>query len=337
MNARAMVVVAMLAIGCGKKDSADPPANAKTVATSGAPSCAQVMDHLTELAKALTSPQEGSMRDELVAKSGEHYEEALAACSRGLPEEPGKRPALAAMTDAQRSCVIGAKDFAAVASCFPPDRAPFELPEYKGDVAIAAPPPAPPPVASGDPGTAMVLDEGKMGKKDSDRAEGEYKVKGDEDPEAARQKAIEAARQAGEQGVVGALAKDGDDSFQLVMQSPAPAAAGGASTATLVVTPGTGYVINAQYDIKLTLTPPDGLSVAKTVQTVDDAKTSKRSVDEDGTQVDVFDRLAFEIPMTAAAAGTYTLTGQLKFAVCAADASDCEPKRRAVSFTVVAN
>jgi pSer/pThr/pTyr-binding forkhead associated (FHA) protein len=51
---------------------------------------------------------------------------------------------------------------------------------------------------SGGTGTAMALEEGKMGKKDSDRAEGQYKMqKNQEDPVLARQQAIEQARNAG--------------------------------------------------------------------------------------------------------------------------------------------
>jgi len=51
---------------------------------------------------------------------------------------------------------------------------------------------------SGGTGTAMALEEGKMGKKDSDRAEGQYKMqKNQEDPQLARQQAIEQARAAG--------------------------------------------------------------------------------------------------------------------------------------------
>jgi hypothetical protein len=65
------------------------------------------------------------------------------------------------------------------------------------------PPPPPDDDANGDDesggtGTAMALDEGKMGKKDSDRAEGQYKMqKNQEDPQLARQQAIEQARTAG--------------------------------------------------------------------------------------------------------------------------------------------
>ena len=59
---------------------------------------------------------------------------------------------------------------------------------------------------SGGTGTAMALDEGKMGKKDSDRAEGQYKMqKNQEDPQLARQQAIEQARNA---GILGSTALD---------------------------------------------------------------------------------------------------------------------------------
>jgi hypothetical protein len=78
-------------------------------------------------------------------------------------------------------------------------------------------PPPPPPEdkqddgkdESGGTGTAMALDEGKMGKKDSDRAEGQYAMKKESDtPELARQQAIEQARSAGILGST-ALAQGG--------------------------------------------------------------------------------------------------------------------------------
>ena len=50
---------------------------------------------------------------------------------------------------------------------------------------------------SGGTGTAIALDEGKMGKKDSDRAEGQYKMQKTQGPQLARQQAIEAAKAAG--------------------------------------------------------------------------------------------------------------------------------------------
>lgn len=51
---------------------------------------------------------------------------------------------------------------------------------------------------SGGTGQAMALEEGKMGKQDSTRAEGQYKMKNNNlDPQLARQQAIEAARTSG--------------------------------------------------------------------------------------------------------------------------------------------
>ena len=56
------------------------------------------------------------------------------------------------------------------------------------------------------PAPAMALDEGKMGKKEFDRAEGQYRMRrADSDQTLARQEAIEQARNA---GVLGALAKN---------------------------------------------------------------------------------------------------------------------------------
>jgi hypothetical protein len=54
-------------------------------------------------------------------------------------------------------------------------------------------------------GTAMALEEGKMGKKDSDRSAGAYNMKRTEDPQLARQQAIEAARNAGILGPRGGM------------------------------------------------------------------------------------------------------------------------------------
>jgi pSer/pThr/pTyr-binding forkhead associated (FHA) protein len=57
--------------------------------------------------------------------------------------------------------------------------------------------------ASGGTGTAMALDEGKMGKQDSTRAAGQYAMKNEGgDPQLAREQAIEQARDAGFLGAI---------------------------------------------------------------------------------------------------------------------------------------
>ncbi|HVV88624.1 MAG TPA: AgmX/PglI C-terminal domain-containing protein [Kofleriaceae bacterium] len=76
------------------------------------------------------------------------------------------------------------------------------------------PPPPPPDESkddkdddSGGTGTAMALDEGKMGKKDSDRAAGQFEMKKNADQEQlARQNALEQARTAGVLGAAQMLA-----------------------------------------------------------------------------------------------------------------------------------
>src|SRR5690349_9574332 len=59
-------------------------------------------------------------------------------------------------------------------------------------------------------GRAYALDEGKMGKKDSDRAEGRYKMQKNQDPSLARMQAIEQVRNAGVLGS-SAIASGFDD------------------------------------------------------------------------------------------------------------------------------
>jgi hypothetical protein len=86
------------------------------------------------------------------------------------------------------------------------DLASLEDTQTKSNSSSQDDPPPPPPEdqnddgkdESGGTGTAMALDEGKMGKKDSDRATGQYKMKKEqEDPQLARQQAIDQARNAG--------------------------------------------------------------------------------------------------------------------------------------------
>jgi len=74
---------------------------------------------------------------------------------------------------------------------------------------------------SGGTGTAMALEEGKMGKKDSDRAQGQYKMRtANGDPQLARRQAIEQARNA---GILGSdKLKNGDAFASLTPGEPEP-------------------------------------------------------------------------------------------------------------------
>jgi hypothetical protein len=106
----------------------------------------------------------------------------------------------------------------------------------------------------------MVLEEGKMGKKDSDRAEGQYKKKkNDVDPQLARQQAIDEARKAGilgpQKGGAFASLRDatlattllGELHFPTVIVAPAPGAPASAIPKVLLATHG-GAIAVANHD-----------------------------------------------------------------------------------------
>jgi hypothetical protein len=114
-----------------------------------------------------------------------------------------------------------------------------------------------------------------------------------------------------------------DSSFKLAVAAPAPGAVGAQAVARVTVTPGTGWKMNEEYPTKLVVQAPDGVTVVKAEQVLADAAA--------------FDphQLAFDVKVTAAKAGTYPVTGTLKFAVCT-DAT-CDPKKQTIAFDVVAN
>src|SRR5687767_3621420 len=94
-----------------------------------------------------------------------------------------------------------------VADLAAPASAEVDIPSAEIDLGTSTDDPPPPEEEdlpddgadeTGGTGTAMTLEEGRMGKKDSDRAEGQYKMQKTQDQEQlARQQAIEAARSAG--------------------------------------------------------------------------------------------------------------------------------------------
>lgn len=113
-----------------------------------------------------------------------------------------------------------------------------------------------------------------------------------------------------------------DASFALVVEQPAAVAPGAAATLRVRVTPGKGYKMNAEFPTKLTLEPTAGVELDKSSLVLADAEK--------------FDdhQLVFAVKATPAAAGSYNVTGKIKFAVCT-DAT-CDPKKRNVAFAVTA-
>lgn len=115
----------------------------------------------------------------------------------------------------------------------------------------------------------------------------------------------------------------------LAVVVPPDAKAGSETVARITVTPAKGYHVNTEYPTKLQITPPSGVTVAKTEFTAgghDKAKGDAAELEEQG--------MAFAVKLTPTASGSYTINGKFKFAVC--DASQCLPKKEAIAITLAA-
>ena len=123
-------------------------------------------------------------------------------------------------------------------------------------------------------------------------------------------------------GAAAGAAAGKDTSFSVALEVPANVASGAEAVASVKVTPGAGYKVNEEYPTKLTLQPTEGVTTAKAVLLkADAAKFDKHE-------------LAFNVKLTAAKAGTYTVNGTLAFAVCT-DAT-CDPKTEKIASNLVA-
>src|SRR5439155_16140708 len=104
---------------------------------------------------------------------------------------------------------------------------------------VASPPPPPPPASGGGDVIAVPRGAAPMG---APAGGGPAKAPAASDDERFRLKPEEG---------------------KLAIEPPADARAGAETVARIVVTPGSGYHVNTEYPIKLTLTPPAGMTLAK--------------------------------------------------------------------------
>jgi hypothetical protein len=118
-----------------------------------------------------------------------------------------------------------------------------------------------------------------------------------------------------------AMAQDtgGDKSYRLSIEAPA-AKKGQKATAKISITPGAGFHMNKEFPTSLSLTAPDGVTLAKEKL---NGKDASRWEAEGG---------AFEVVYTAAQPGKKVVTGELRFAVCSA--TSCDPKKSPVRFEI---
>jgi hypothetical protein len=116
---------------------------------------------------------------------------------------------------------------------------------------------------------------------------------------------------------------------KLAIEPPSDAKAGAEAVATITVTPGKGYHVNTEFPTKLTLTAPDGVTLAKD-------KFVAGGKDNPKGDADTFDeqRLAIAVKLTPSASGSYTINGNFKFAVC--DADQCLAKQETIAIAVAA-
>lgn len=117
------------------------------------------------------------------------------------------------------------------------------------------------------------------------------------------------------------------DEGKLAIEPSADAKAGAEATAKITVTPGTGYHVNTEFPTKLTLTAPEGVTLAK-------AELKGGGASKDKGDIDVFEesQMMLGVKFTAAKSGSYTINGTFKFAVC--DKDSCRPKKETIAIQV---
>ena len=117
----------------------------------------------------------------------------------------------------------------------------------------------------------------------------------------------------------------------LAIEAPAGAKAGAETIAKVMVKPGSAYKVNTEFPTKLTLTNTEGVTIAK-------AELKAGGQDKAKGDAEVFEEsnLTFAVKLTPASAGSYTINGTFKFAVCDKAGSTCLAKKETVAIQVAA-
>jgi hypothetical protein len=117
----------------------------------------------------------------------------------------------------------------------------------------------------------------------------------------------------------------------LAIEAPAGAKAGSEAVAKVIITPASAYKVNTEFPTKLTLTTPEGVTIAK-------AELKAGGQDKAKGDAEVFEEsnLTFAVKLTPGKAGSYTINGTFKFAVCDRAGSTCLAKKETVAIQVAA-
>jgi len=97
---------------------------------------------------------------------------------------------------------------------------------------------------------------------------------------------------------------------------------GAEATATIKVTPATGFNVSNDYPTELKLDPPAGVKLAKATYAKADADTLTEKL------------LQLSVKATPEKAGTYEIKGWFKFGVC--DKDSCHPKKQPITIVCAA-
>jgi hypothetical protein len=106
--------------------------------------------------------------------------------------------------------------------------------------------------------------------------------------------------------------------------------AGSEATASLKLSPATGYHVATDYPIKVTLEAPPGVKLAKA-----ELSAGGRNKEQGDAATLSEQALAFAIKATAEKAGSYEIKGVFKFGIC--EKESCHPKKQPITITVAAN
>ena len=110
----------------------------------------------------------------------------------------------------------------------------------------------------------------------------------------------------------------GDKPYTLTLNKVS-AQKGQPATATVLIKPAAGYHINKDFPTTLKLTPPADVKLDKAQLAKEDATLSEKEG-------------SFQVKLTASAAGSKKIPGELRFAVCTD--TTCDPQKTAVTLEV---
>ncbi|MFO0577880.1 MAG: protein-disulfide reductase DsbD family protein [Polyangia bacterium] len=110
----------------------------------------------------------------------------------------------------------------------------------------------------------------------------------------------------------------GDKPYTLTLNK-VTAQKGQPATATVLIKPAAGYHINKDFPTTLKLTPPADVKLDKAQLAKEDATLSEKEG-------------SFQVKLTASAAGSKKIPGELRFAVCTD--TTCDPQKTAVTLEV---